>query len=387
VKTDYQAPMGRILKADPGILPDVWKTIVAEGHDAIAEWSIMGGKLYVSRQNAAMTETDLYTLDGKSAGTVDSGGIGSSSAVAGRTTDRYGFFSFESLLAPPAIYRLDTLTGKRDVFFQPKIDIDASQYELKQVSYKSKDGTQIPMLIAGNKGLKRDGTERLLMIGDGGFGPSRLPAWNPLNAWWLEQGGWVAMPLPPGSGEQGMPEQNAFDDFFAAAQYLIADRYTAPQHLALRGASHGGLLVGAAITQRPDLFSAVLGDDPLLDLLRFQQFSSGSGSMKQFNTGKNDKQFMHLFKLSPYQNVKPATAYPAVLLFTGGEADALPDSFHARKMTALLQAASSSGRPILLHASQAVGHSSGMGTDQQIQDDADRLAFLWTETAQPAHGK
>jgi prolyl oligopeptidase len=184
-----------------------------------------------------------------------------------------------------------------------------------------------------------------------------------------------------------MPEQNGFDDFFAAAEYLIADRYTSPQHLAIRGAARGGLLMGAAITQRPDLFSAMLCDDPLLDLLRFQQFSSGSGSMKEFNTAKNDKQFMHLLKLSPYHNVKPATAYPAVLLFTGGAADALPDPFHARKMTALLQAASSSSRPILLHTSQTEAHSGGAGVDQQIQDDADRLAFLWTETAQPAHGK
>ena len=389
VKTDYQAPMGRILKADPGILPDVWKTIVAEGHDAIADWSIVGGKLYVHRQNAAaaMTETDLYTLDGRAAGTVDSDGIGTASAVAGRTADRYGFFGFESFLAPPKIYRLDTLTGKREVFFQPKIDFDASKYELKQVSFKSKDGTPIPMVIAGKKGLKQDGTERLLMTGSDGFNLNRLPSWNPVYAWWLEQGGWVAMPLLRSSSEQGMPEQNGFDDFFAAAEYLIADRYTSPQHLAIRGAARGGLLMGAAITQRPDLFSAMLCDDPLLDLLRFQQFSSGSGSMKEFNTAKNDKQFMHLLKLSPYHNVKPATAYPAVLLFTGGAADALPDPFHARKMTALLQAASSSSRPILLHTSQTEAHSGGAGVDQQIQDDADRLAFLWTETAQPAHGK
>jgi prolyl oligopeptidase len=388
VKTDYQAPMGRILKADPGIMPDVWKTIVPEGQEAITDWSIVGGKLYVDRQNAAMTETDLYTLDGRAAGKVDSGGIGSYSAVLGRTTDRDGFFSFESFLAPPAIYRLDTLTGKREVFFQPKIDIDASQYELKQVSFKSKDGTHIPMLIAGNKGLKRDGTERLLMTGSGGSGLSRLTLWNPLDAWWLEQGGWVAMPLLRSSGEQGMSEQNIFGDFFAAAEYLIADRYTSPQHLAIAGASQGGLLMGAAITQRPELFSAILGDDPLLDLLRYQKFRMGSRWGTESGSADKQSQFSSLLKLSPYDNVKPGKAYPAILLFTcGGEADLLPDPLHARKMTAQLQAASNSGRPILLHASQAEGHSSSMGTDQQIQDDADRLAFLWTETAQPVHGK
>jgi prolyl oligopeptidase len=389
VKTDYQAPMGRILKADPGIMPDVWKIIVPEGQNAITDWSIVGGKLYVHRQNAAMTETAIYTLDGKAAGTVDSDGIGSSSAVVGRTTDRYGFYSFESLLAPPTVYRLDSLTGKREVFFQPKIDFDPSQDELKQVSYKSKDGTLIPMFIAGKKGLKRDGTERLLIADSGGSNLNRLPSWNPHYAWWLQQGGWVAMPLLRDSGEQGMPEQqqNGFDDFFAAAEYLIADKYTSPQHLAIAGASHRGLLMGTAIIQRPDLFSAVLCDDPLLDLLRYQQFSLGSRSMKEYGAAKNGKQFTYLLKLSPYHNVKPAKAYPAVLLFTGGEADMLPDPFHARKMTALLQAASNSGRPILLHVSQAEGQSGSTSLDQQIQDDADRLAFLWTETAQPAHGK
>ena len=387
VKTDYQAPMGRILKADPGIMPDVWKTIVPEGQDAIRDWSIVGGKLYVDRQNGAMTQTSIYTLDGKAAGTVDSDGNGSSSSVVGRTTDRYGFFSFESFLAPPTIYRLDTLTGKREVFFQPKIDFDASQYELKQVSFKSKDGTLIPMVLAGKRGLKQDGTERLLMTGASGFNLSRLLSWNPLNAWWLQQGGWVAMPLLRGNGEQGVPEQNVFADFFAAVEYLTANKYTSTQHLAIAGTSHGGLLMGAAITQRPELFSAVLCDDPLLDLLRYQKFRTGSQWGTESGSTNQQSQFSTLLKLSPYQNVKSAKTYPAVLLFNGVEANTLPDPFHARKMTALLQAASSSGRPILLHTSHPEEHSRSMGADQQIQDDADRLAFLWTETAQPAHGK
>jgi prolyl oligopeptidase len=391
VKTDYQAPMGRILKADPGIMPDVWKAIVPEGHDAIADWSIVGGKLYVHRQNAAITETDLYTMDGKAAGTIDSDGIGSYSAVLGRTTDRYGFFSFESFLAPPTIYRLDTQTGKREAFFQIKSasdsGFDSGQYELKQVFFKSKDGTQIPIVLAGKKGLKQDGTGRLLMTGPGEFNLSRLLSWNPMNAWWLQQGGWVAMPLLRGSGEQGMPEQNVFDDFFAAAEYLIANKYTSPPHLAIAGASRGGLLMGAAITQRPELFSVVLCDDPLLDLLRYQKLRMGSQWGTESGSANKQSQFSTLLKLSPYHNVKAATAYPAVLLFTGREADTLPDPFHAHKMAALLQAASNSGRPILLHATQAEEQSSSLVIDQQMQDDAERLAFLWTETAQPAHGK
>jgi prolyl oligopeptidase len=402
VKTDYQAPKGRILMADLGILPDVWKTIVPEGQDAIDAWSIVGGKVYVNRLKDAKTEAAVYTLEGKPAGKIDPDGIGSSSAVAGRTTDRYGFFSFESFLVPPTIYRLDTATGKREVFFQSKVPFDPGQYELKQVFFKSKDGTNISMFIAGKKGLKQDGTERLLMTGYGGFNLSELPYWSPATAWWLEQGGWFALPNLRGGGEygqswheQGMFErkQNVFDDFFAAAEYLIANKYASPRRLAIEGTSNGGLLMGAAITQRPELFSAVWCGYPLLDMLRFQRFLVGSYWTTEYGSAENEKQFPYLLKYSPYQNVKPATNYPAVMFFTGdsdtrpSESDARPDPLHARKMTALLQSASSSRRPILLRYSAAGGHSGGMGVDRQIQDDADRLAFLWTETAQPGIGK
>jgi prolyl oligopeptidase len=395
VKTDYQAPKGRILRADPGIMPDVWKTIVPEGQDSIDAWSIVGGKIYVNRLKDAKTEMAVYTLDGKPAGKIDPDGIGSSSAVAGRTTDRYGFFSFESFLMPPAIYRLDTATGKREVFFQPKVPFDPNQYELKQVFYKSKDGTSIPMFIAGKKGLKEDGTERLLMTGYGGFNLSMTPEWSPAIAWWLQQGGWFALPNLRGGGEygehwheQGMFEhkQNVFDDFFAAAEYLIANKYTSPQRFAIGGASNGGLLMGAAITQRPEFFSAVWCGFPLLDMLRFQRFLVGSYWTTEYGSAESKKQFPYLLKYSPYQNVKPATKYPAVMFFTG-DSDTRVDPLHARKMTALLQPASSSGRPILLHYGLAEGHSHGMGIDRQVQDDADMLAFLWTETAQPALGK
>ncbi|MGP8176221.1 MAG: prolyl oligopeptidase family serine peptidase [Terracidiphilus sp.] len=395
VKTDYKSPKGRILKADPGTMPDVWQTIVPEGPDVINAWSIVGGKIYVNRLKDVKTETTVYALDGKPAGKVEYEGIGSASGVYGRTTDRYGFFSFESFIVPPTIYRLDTLTGRREVFFQPRIPFDSSQYELKQVVFKSKDGTQVPMFIAGKKGLKRDGTERLLMTGYGGFNSSETPIWNPRVSWWLEQGGWFALPNLRGGGEygeswheQGMFEkkQNVFDDWFAAAEYLIAAKYTSPEHFAIAGASNGGLLMGAAITQRPELFSAVWCGYPLLDMLRFQKFLVGSYWTTEFGSAENEKQFFYLLKYSPYHNVKPGTAYPAVMFFTG-DSDTRVDPLHARKMTALLQSASSSGRPVLLHYSLAGGHSAGVGVDQQIQDDADRLTFLWTETAQPAIGK
>jgi prolyl oligopeptidase len=296
---------------------------------------------------------------------------------------------------PPTIYRVDTVTGKREVFAQPKIPFDPTQYELKQVFFKSKDGTQVPTFIAGKKGLKRDGTERMLMVGYGGFDINMVSQWSPSIAWWLQQGGWFALPNLRGGGEygehwheQGMFEkkQNVFDDWFAAAEYLIANKYTSPQHFAIRGSSNGGLLMGASITQRPELFSAVLCGYPLLDMLRYQKFLQGPQWTTEYGSAEKQDQFAYLLKYSPYHNVKPGTAYPAVMFFTG-DSDTRVDPLHARKMTALLQSASSSGRPILLHYSLVGGHSPGNGVDQQVQDDMDQFTFLWTETGQPASGK
>jgi prolyl oligopeptidase len=395
VKTDYQSPKGRILKADPGIMPEAWKTIVPEGPDVIDEFSIVGGKLYVERLKDVQSETAIYTLEGKAAGKIDYDGIGTASSLEGRVSARYGFFSFESLIQPPTIYRLDTMTGKRDIFAQTKTPFDTSQYELKQVFFKSKDGTKIPMFIAGKKGLKQDGTERLLMTGYGGFNISETPNWNPAWGWWLEQGGWFALPNLRGGGEygeswheQGMFEkkQNVFDDWFAAAEYLIANKYTSGTHFAISGRSNGGLLMGASITQKPELFSAVWCGYPLLDMLRYQKFLVGSYWKTEYGSAENDKQFFYLLKYSPYHNVKAGAAYPAVMFFTGDN-DTRVDPLHARKMTALMQAASNGERPILLHYSLLGGHSAGVGVEQQIQDDADQLSFLWTETGQPRSAK
>ena len=390
VKTDYQSPNGRILKADPGIMPEAWTTVVPEGAEAIDAFNIVGNRLYVKRLKDVKTEISAYTLEGKPAGGIELEGIGAASVPAGRSTDRYGFLSFESYIVPPMIYRVDTTTGKRDVFAQSKAPFDSSEYELKQVFFQSRDGTRIPMFIAGKKGLKQDGTERLLMTGYGGFDVAELPEWNPAWAWWMEQGGWFAAPNLRGGDEygehwheQGMfaSKQNVFDDWFAAAEYLIANKYTSPEHLAITGRSNGGLLMGASIVQRPELFSAVWCGYPLLDMLRYQKFEQGAHWTTEYGSSDNEKQIGYLLKYSPYQNVKPETKYPAVLFLTGSS-DTRVDPMHARKMTALLQADSTSGRPVLLHYSVSGGHSEGVSVDQQIQDDTDELTFLWTETGQ-----
>ena len=395
VRTDYKAPMGCIKKAEPGVLPDAWDTIVPETANVIESFSIVGGKIYVKRLKDVKSETRVYGLDGKAEGTIDYAGIGSASGVRGRTTDRYGFFSFQSFIQPPTLYRLDTETGKRDVFAKPEVPFDTSQYELKQVFYTSKDGTRAPMFIAGKKGLKEDGTERLLMTGYGGFDLSITPEWNPQYAWWLEQGGWFALPTLRGGGEYGEhwheqamfeKKQNVFDDWFAAARYLIDNKYTSPQHFAITGRSNGGLLMGAAMTQHPELFSAILCGYPLLDMLRYQKFKVGYYWTTEYGSAEHEKQFAYLRKYSPYQNVKAGTVYPAILFFTG-DSDTRVDPLHARKMAALMQASSSSGRPILLHYSVSGGHSAGVSVEQKVQDDADQLTFLWTETGPATGGK
>ena len=399
VKTDYQSPKGRVMLADPGVDPTGWKTIAPESNDVIAGFSIVGGKLYVTRLKDVKTETAVYTLDGKAIGSLDYEGIGTASTVYGKPTDRYGFFSFRSFIQSPTTYRLDTLTGKREIFSQPKVPFNTADYELKQVFFKSKDGTQVPMFIAGKKGLKQDGSERLLMTGYGGFDVSMTPIWNPAWAWWLEQGGWLAVPNLRGGGEYGEAwheagmfehKQNVFDDWFAAAEYLIAQKYTSPQHFAISGRSNGGLLMGASFTQHPELFSAVWCGYPLLDMLRYHHFLQGPHWTTEYGSSDDQIGFRYLLNYSPYQNVKTGAPYPAVMFFTG-DSDTRVDPLHARKMTALLQSASTNGRPILLHYSLAGGHSAGVSVEQQVQDDADQLSFLWTETGQslavshPAH--
>jgi prolyl oligopeptidase len=387
--TDYQAANGRIAEVAPGEDAAHWKTLIPEGRNVIDSFSIVGGRLFVSRLNDVKTETAIYTLDGRKTGELAYPGIGSGSVPFGHADKPEGFYYFQSFITPPTIYRYNTETGKSDVFAAPKVPFDSSQYEVTQVFYHSKDGTRVPMFIAGKKGLARDGKARLLMTGYGGFDLPETPAWNPEYAWWMEQGGFFALPNLRGGNEYGEPwhkaamfehKQNVFDDWFAAAEYLIANHYTTPEHFAIRGRSNGGLLMGAAMTQRPDLFGAIWCGYPLLDMLRYQNFEFGRLWTTEYGNAENAKDFPYLFKYSPYQHVKPGTKYPAIMFFTG-DSDTRVDPLHARKMTALMQASSGSDRPILLHYSLKGGHSAGVSLTQLVEDEADELAFLWNETA------
>lgn len=388
VNTDYQAPNHRVLKVESGKPPDQWPTIVPEGKEVIEQATLVDRKFYVLRLKDVKSELTFYSLDGKEMGKINFPGLGAGSTLFGRAEEKDGFYSFESIIAPPTIYHYDTTTGRSEVFAAAKVPFDSAAYDLKQVFYTSKDGTRVPMFIAGRKGLKRDGGERLLMTGYGGFALSERPVWNSEYAWWLQQGGWFALPDLRGGNEYGESwhqaamfdkKQNVFDDWLAAAEYLIREKYTSPQHFAIRGRSNGGLLMGAAMTQRPDLFGAIWCGYPLLDMLRYQRFLMGRTWTTEYGSAENPSDFPYIYKYSPYQHVVAGTKYPAVMFFTG-DGDTRVDPMNARKMTALMQASNASGRPILLHYSLKGGHSAGISQSQLIEDYSDEMAFLWTET-------
>ena len=389
VLTDNNAPDYRVVKValtDPA--PEKWQVIIPEGKDVISALSIAGGKLFATGLHDVVTQTRIFSLDGKEIGQLSYPTLGSASEVRGRDKSNESFYSFESFNLPPTIYHYDVATGQTSVFAKPQVPFASDDYEVKQVFYQSKDGTRIPMFISSKKGLPRDGSAKALMFAYGGFNVSLVPSWNPEYAWWMEQSGYYAQPNLRGGGEYGESwhkaamfekKQNVFDDLFAAAQYLIDNKYTTNSRLALRGRSNGGLLTGVALTQRPDLWGAIWCGYPLLDMTRYQRFLVGKWWTTEYGSADDPEQFKYLVKYSPYQNVKKGTKYPAVMFHTG-DSDTRVAPLHARKMTALVQADDGGDRPVLLHYDTKAGHSAGVSIMKLVDDTADELAFLWNET-------
>ena len=391
VQTDWKAQNGRILLADMKAKPDAWKTIVPEGKNVIESASVVGGKLFVDRLADVKSETTIYALDGTQVGRLSYPGIGTGSVVHGKPLAKEGFYTFQSFNVPPTIYRYQTEAAKSEVFAAPKVPFDSAKYEVRQVFYTSKDGTRVPMFIAGKKGMPLTGKTPVLMTAYGGFNVSMTAGWNPMYAWWIEQGGFFAQPELRGGGEYGEDwhkagmfekKQHVFDDFFAAAEYLIANKYTDREHLAIWGRSNGGLLMGAAMTQHPELFGAIVCGYPLLDMLRYQNFLFGRLWTTEYGSADNAADYKYIRAYSPYQNVHPGTDYPAIMFFSGDN-DTRVDPLHARKMAAEVQATSGGDRPVLLHYSMKGGHSAGVSVTQQVADYGDILSFLWNETAVP----
>ncbi len=313
----------------------------------------------------------------------------------GRWESSEGFMVFSSYPVPMTIYRYDVATGQQEVWARLKVPVDSDRLEVKQVWYESKDKTRIPMFLVYAKGIQLDGSRPTLLTGYGGFNASYTPWFAPTAVLWAEQEGVYAVANLRGGGEFGEAwhkagmldrKQNVFDDFIAAAEWLIQNHYTNPTKLAIEGTSNGGLLMGAALTQRPDLFGAVACGYPLLDMLRFHKFLEAPYWVSEYGSSDDAAQFKYLYAYSPYHHVKPGTKYPATLFFTG-DSDTRVDPLHARKMAALLQSATALDRPVLLRYETTSGHSGGLPLSKQIEQMTDVETFLFWQLGTEYKGK
>ena len=302
-----------------------------------------------------------------------------------RWTANEALFAFSSFHIPTTLYRYDVDTGEKSVWTSLDVPIDAESIEVKQEWYESKDGTMVPMFLIHKKGLKLDGNNPVYLAGYGGFNVTLTPTFSGNIVFFAENGGIVAIPNLRGGGEFGEEwhkaamfekKQNSFDDFIAVAEWLIENNYTRTEKLSIRGGSNGGLLVGAVLTQRPDLVGAVVCTYPLLDMLRYHQFLVARFWVSEYGSADDPEQFKYIYKYSPYHNVKEGTEYPAVLFITG-DADTRVAPLHARKMAALVQAKTGSDEPVLLKYDTKTGHSGGMPVEKQIEDSTDAFSFLF----------
>ena len=384
-QTDLQAPRGKVIEVDVS-KPERnnWKVVVPESKEALQATSFVNNKFITNYLKDAYTQVKIYDTAGKLVNEVAFPGIGSAEGFGGKATDKETFYSFTGFTTPTTIYRYDMTTGKSAVFRQPKVDFNPADFETKQVFYTSKDGTKVPMFITHKKGVKLDGNNPTYLYGYGGFNVSVTPAFSVGNLVWMEMGGVYAQPNLRGGGEYGeewhqqgmkLKKQNVFDDFVAAAQWLIDNKYTSRPKLAIGGGSNGGLLVGAALTQRPDLFGAALPAVGVMDMLRFQKFTIGWAWVSDYGSSDDANEFKALYAYSPLHNIKPGTSYPPTLITTADHDDRVWPG-HSFKFAAALQAAQGGPAPILIRIETKAGHGAGKPTTKIIEDIADRWAFL-----------
>jgi prolyl oligopeptidase len=384
------APRYRLFSADPRRpAREHWKEVIPEGPDTLSSIHYIGGRLAASYLRDASSRVRLHDARGKLLREVALPGLGTAADLSGQQRGRELFFSFVSYLTPTIVFRHDL--DKRDdegattVWQRLSPPIDASGFEVSQVRYPSKDGTQIPMFLVHRKGLERDGKNPTLLYGYGGFNISLTPAFAAQVAPFIERGGVYAVANLRGGAEYGETwhqagmlgnKQNVFDDFIGAAEYLIREKITSPQRLAISGRSNGGLLTSAVLTQRPELFRAVISGVPLTDMLRYQKFRIAQLWIPEYGSADDAEAFKWLYRYSPYHRVKDGVDYPAVLIFTA-ESDSRVDAMHARKMAARLQAATSGTRPVVLRLESKAGHGAGKPLRKLIEQYTDEMAFLF----------
>ncbi len=393
--TDLAAPRKRVIAIDTRH-PErsAWREVVPQGDDVIDGVQIIHNTFVVNYLHDAHSRLRLFGLDGRPGREVALPTLGSVSDISGERQDAEMFYAFTSFLYPTTIFRYDFATGTSSVFKAPTIDFDPSGYETEQVFYRSKDGTRVPMFLTHRRGMARDGSHPTYLYGYGGFNISLTPAFSASILVWLERGGVYAVPNLRGGGEYGEEwhqagmhekKQNVFDDFIAAAEYLVAQRYTTPARLAIGGGSNGGLLVGAAITQRPELFAAALPAVGVMDMLRFHKFTIGWAWVTEYGSADSVAQFPALYAYSPLHHIKPGTAYPATLVTTADHDDRVVPG-HSFKFTAALQAAQTGPHPVLIEIETKAGHGAGKPISKLIEEQADRWAFLVKNLGMPASG-
>ena len=387
LETNINAPNGRLVKVDfKNPQPEHWQDVIPETKNVLSI-TTAGKYLFAKYMVDALSQVKQYDYEGKLIREVKLPSIGSAGGFYAKKDETHTYFSFTNYAYPTQIYKMDLATGATELYWKPAIAFDATHYESKQVFYTSKDGTKIPMMITYKKGIKLNGKNPTLLYGYGGFNISLMPTFSVANAVWLELGGVYAVPNLRGGGEYGkqwhdagtkMQKQNVFDDFIAAAEYLIKEKYTSAQYLAIKGGSNGGLLVGATMLQRPDLFKVALPAVGVLDMLRYHTFTAGAGWAYDYGTSDDSKEmFEYLKAYSPLHNVKQGVAYPATLITTGDHDDRVVPA-HSFKFAAELQAKQTGNNPILIRIETNAGHGAGTPVSKTIEQNADLQAFtLW----------
>jgi prolyl oligopeptidase len=384
-RTDRDAPRRRVVAIDiRQPQPERWREVIPQQPQVLTDVNLIGNTFFATYLRDAVTQVKLFTTAGEYVRDVEFAGLGTASGFGGKRTDTETFYGYASFATPPSIYRYDPATGTSTLWRRAAVDVRPEDYVVEQVFYTSKDGTRIPMFLAYKRGLKQDGSAPTLLYGYGGFNIALTPSFSVARLLWMDLGGLFAMPNLRGGGEYGEEwhvagtktrKQNVFDDFIAAAEWLIAQNYTRPDRLAIQGGSNGGLLVGACLTQRPDLFGAALPAVGVMDMLRFHKFTAGRFWVDDYGCADNPDEFRALYAYSPYHALKPGTRYPATLVTTADTDDRVVPG-HSFKFAARLQACQAGSAPTLIRIETRAGHGAGKPTAKIIEETADQWAFL-----------
>jgi prolyl oligopeptidase len=395
VLTNYRSPKYKLIKINVNSL-DIgnWRDVIPEKKDVLVGCSFAGGKIIASYIEGVKSKVEIFDLQGEKLHQLEFPAIGSVGRLNASFKNKYVFYTYSSFSIPSVVYKYDISTNETVEFFRPDIKADLDAFETKQVFYKSKDGTDVPMFIVHKKGMELNGLNPTLLYGYGGFNSSQTPRFSVSNIVWLENGGVFAMANIRGGGEYGenwyrsgtkLNKQNVFDDFIAAAEYLIKEKYTSSKKLAIQGGSNGGLLVGAVVNQRPDLFKVAIPQVGVMDMLRFHKFTIGWAWVNDYGSSEDSIQFLNLYRYSPIHNVRTGVRYPAVLVTTADHDDRVVPA-HSFKYIATLQEKQSKGaNPKLIRIQTRAGHGAGTPTSLRIEEAADIYSFIFFNMEEKIH--